>query len=99
MTVYTHRDTVTAASGTIASSTLYIPGGIGNQLIIRANTSTTMFRADLKDDNGLVRVNYGFVQGELNDQDLRLAMAGSYAIEITNADANDTFTVVLAVEE
>ena len=99
MTVYTHRATVTVASGAGATSTLYVPGGLGNQLLIRANTSSTLFRADLKDDNGVIRVNYGFVRGELNDQDLRLAMAGSYAVEITNADVDDTFTVVLSVEE
>ena len=99
MTVYEHRTTLTAASGAATGSTLFIPGGIGNQLLVRANTTSTLFRVDLKDENGIIRCHYGFVRGELNDQELRLAMTGSYAIEITNADADDTFTVILSVEE
>ena len=101
MTVYEHRATVTTASGASASSTLYVPGGLGRQLLIRANTATTLFRADLKDGDGVVRRHYDFHRGEINDTTdaIRLAFVGSYAVEITNASPDDTFSVVLALQE
>ena len=101
MTVYDHRATVTAASGTVSSSTLHIPGGIGHQLLVRANTATTLFRVNLVDENSTTRRHWGFHRGELNDtsDNIRLALAGSWAIQIVNASPDDTFLVLLSVEE
>ena len=101
MTVYEHKATVTVASGAGATSTLFMPGGLGRQLLIRANTATTLFRADLKDEDGVIRRHWGFHRGELNDStdNIRLALVGSYAVEITNASPDDTFTIRLAVQE
>ena len=101
MTVYEHRASVTAVSGTVSSSTLFIQGGLGRQLLVRANTATTLFRVALVDGNSVTRRNWGFHRGEVNDtsDNIRLAFAGSYAIQITNASADDTFAVVLAVQE
>src|SRR3990167_3766629 len=101
MTAYEHKTTVTAASGSATTSTLYIPAGRGSQLLIRANTATTLFRVDLKDEDGVIRRHWGFHRGELNDttDNVRFALVGSYAIEITNASPDDTFTVRLSIEE
>lgn len=101
MTVYEHRATVTTASGTIATSTLFVPGGMGTQLLIRANTATTLFRADLRDGNNLIRRHWGFHRGEINDttDSIRFAFMGSYAVEITNAAPDDTFQIVLTLQE
>ena len=101
MTVYEHKVTITAASGAATSSTLFIPGGMGSQLLVRANTATTLFRVDLKDEDGLIRRHWGFHRGELNDtsDNIRFAFVGSYAVEITNASPDDTFTVRLSIEE
>ena len=99
MTIYEHRASMVCSGGSSSSTTLYCPGGIANQFLVRANTSSALFRANLTDENGVVRVNYGFTRGEINDQDIRLAIVGSYGVNITNATADDTFTVILAIEE
>lgn len=99
MTVYEHRGTVTAAATSAASIGLNIPGGLIRQVLIRANTDTTVFRANLTDASALRRRDYGFHTGEINDTTIALAVAGSLAVNITNASPNDTFTVFLAVQE
>lgn len=99
MTIYEHRDSLTTASGSVGTSTLYIPGGLVRQVLIRANTATTLFRADLTDENSVIRRHYAFHRGELNDMTIQLAVAGSYRVNITNASPDDTFTVVVSVQE
>ena len=101
MTVYEMRASLTTASGTVSSASLYIPGGLGRQLLVRANTATTLFRVQLLDESSVVRRNWGFHRGELNDttDNIRMAFVGSYSLQITNASPNDTFTVVLAIQE
>lgn len=101
MTVYEHKTTLPVASGTIVTSTCYIPGGRGAQLLVRANTATTVFMAELVDGDGVTRRNWGFHTGEINDttDNIRLALTGSWAIRITNASVDDTFRMVLAVDE
>lgn len=99
MTVYEHRATVQAAAGQATAVGLNIPGGLIRQVLIRANTDSTVFRANLTDASGLRIRDYGYHTGELNDMDMSLAIAGSLAINITNASPNDSFTLKLAVQE
>lgn len=99
MTVYEHRATVTAVAGATASTTLSIPGGRIGQVLIRANTDTTVFRADLTDANGLARRHYGYATHEINDTTLDLPWAGPCTLNITNASPNDTFSILFAVAE
>ena len=100
MTVHEHRATVTAVAGAVGSTTLTIPGGLCRQVLIRSTTSlATIFRADLTDANGTVRKNYAYHEGELNDINPALPMAGVYTINITNASANDTFSILVGIQE
>lgn len=99
MTVYEHRQTVTAAAGAASAIGLNIPGGLIRHLLVRANTDTTVFRVNLTDASALRIVDYGYRTGELNDTTIALAIAGSLAVNITNASPNDTFVVKLAIEE
>lgn len=99
MTIYIHSATATAVAGSVTTSSLKIPGGILSQVLVRANTDTTVFRAKLLDENGLEIRHYGFETHELNDMACNLAVAGSMALSITNASANDTFTIRLVVRE
>ena len=69
------------------------------QLLIVSNTSTTVFRADLQDSNGITRRNYDFHTGELNDTGISFPLVGAYTIRITNVSPDDTFDLVMAVEE
>lgn len=99
MTIYEHRTTMVVSAGSISSTTLNILGGLARQFLLRSNTATTVFRAQLEDSNGLVRSNYDFHTGELNDTSLSLPVAGAWTIRITNVSPADTFNVLLAVQE
>ena len=99
MRIYKHRATVTTASGTVGSASLNISGGLYHQLLIRANVATTLFRADITDENSIIIRNYGYHSGEINDIGFFLPLAGVTTINITNASPNDTFTVLLSVAE
>ena len=97
--IYQHRDSVTSASGSVASTTLRVKGGLCRQVVVRANTATTMFRVNLVDENSVTIANYGFHEGEINHVGGPFPLAGTYTINITNASPNDTFTVLLGIEE
>ena len=99
MTVYEHKVSITASSGDVSSTSLKIPGGLLRYVLVRANTGSTVFRFELKDDNGRVRLNYGFHTGEIVDNTVTLPMDGAYTASITNASPDDTFYVVLSVQE
>ena len=102
MTIYEHKVTLTTVAGSVASTTLRIPGGIAHYFLVRALTSPalTTFRADLTDEDGIVRVNYGYHVGELRDDLMEYPITGVYTVNITNAGPNnDTFRVILSVQE
>ena len=94
---FTTSMTVTAAG--VAQATLKMRGGIARQFLIRANTDTTVFRANLKDSNGDIRRTYDFHQGELVDDAIQLPVQGQYTISLTNVSVTDVFKIILGVEE
>lgn len=98
--IYLHRATITTASGTSSTLTLNIPHGLCYQVLIRALTSSaTTFSADITDSNSLRVVDWGFHDGEINEQGILLPMAGVYTLNITNASATDTFSILVGLEE
>lgn len=99
MNIYEYTTSVTTAAGSTSTATLRVIGGLMQQLLVRANTSTTVFRVNLVDDNSITRMNYGFHTGELNDVGSRFPMVNAYTINITNASPDDTFRVLVAVKE
>ena len=103
---YEHRATLVAASGSTATTTLNVSGALLRQVLVRANTQTTLFRVNLVDGNDLTRINYGYHQHELNDtgnspeSPLPFLLHGAYTVNVTNVSpANDTFAVVLSAQE
>ena len=72
---------------------------MANYLLIRSNTASTVFRADLTDEDSIRRLNYDFHEGEIVDDKLNFPITGKYTINITNASPNDTFRIILAVKE
>ena len=99
MTIYEHRDSITAISGAVASLSLKVPGGLLRDVLIRANTATTLFRANLQDSNSVVRQDYAFHRGEIHDTAITLPIQGQWSVNIANASADDTFQVVLGIQE
>jgi len=99
MTIYEFTTSMLISGLSTSTVSLPIRGGLMQQLLIRAATDTTVFRSNLTDDNGIVRVNYGFTTGELNDIGRFFPIVNRYTINITNASRNDTFRILLAVQE
>lgn len=99
MTIYELNTTVTVQGGSNNAVSHNIVGGRCQYLLIRANTATTVFRADLTDHNGLTRLRYDFHQGEIVDDKINFPMTGRYTVNITNASPNDTFQILLSLPE
>lgn len=102
MNIYEHRATIVAAGGSANSTTLHVNGGILRQVLVRANTATTVFEATLTDKNSVVRRHFDFHTGEINmtNSDVQIPLSGEYVLDILNASPNDdTFSIILAVEE
>ena len=99
MTIYQHRATITAASGSTNTVTLNVRGGLCRQVMVIANTSTTVFRTNIVDNSSYTVANYGFSRGQLNDATAQIPMAGVYTVNITNASPDDTFRILLGIVE
>lgn len=99
MLIYQHRATVVAASGSTSTATLKVFGGLLRQVLVTANTASTVFRANLVDENSVTVENWGFSTGQLREDAIALPVAGTYTLNITNASPNDTFTILLGVQE
>ena len=98
MTIYQFRSSVTTASGSTSTTSLNVRGGICRQVLIEANTATTVFQAYIEDSNGLEVIRWSAQTGELNDI-TAIPMAGRYTVYITNASPDDTFSTYFGVEE
>lgn len=98
MNVYQFRATVSTAAGATTTTTLKIPGGLCRQVLIIANTATTVFTPVITDDKGLEVSRYGLQTGELSDI-TAIPMQGAYTVSITNASPDDIFKIMLGVEE
>lgn len=99
MTIYEHKSSVTTSAGSVSSITLRIPGGLCRQVYVKSNTSTTVFRVNLQDEDGDNVVDWGFHRGMLNELAIALPMAGRHTLQITNASPDDTFKIKIKVEE
>ena len=99
MTIYEHRTSLTTASGSPSTTSLNVRGGLLRHFFVQYNTTTTVFRVNLQDQNSLQRGDYGFHTGTLNDMNISMPIAGRLRIGITNASPDDTFQVYVGVEE
>lgn len=99
MTIYEHKTSITAAAGTVSTVTLPILGGLCRLIYIKANTSTTVFRANLQDEDGDNICDWGFSTGMLRENAIAIPVSGRNTLQITNASLNDIFKVKIKVEE
>jgi len=93
---------MTVSGGSVGTTTLNVLGGLVRNVLFRALTNGgtgTIFRADLTDDHSVQRVNWGYSNGEINDDSITFPISGPYTINVTNASTTDTFQIILAVEE
>lgn len=99
MSIYEFRTSITVSGGSASTISLSVNGGLMQQLLILANTSSTVFRASIVDSRNITRRRYGFSTGELNDTGSFFPMVNKHTLNITNASANDTFQIVMAVQD
>ena len=99
MTIYEHKTSLTTASGSVSSLTLRIPGGILRQIYVKANTPTTVFRANLQDEDLDNIVDWGFSTGMLNEVGIDIPVSGRLTFQVTNASPDDTFKIKVKVQE
>ncbi len=98
MRIYQFRATVVTAAGATSTTTLDVIGGICRQVLIVANTATTAFQPFITDDKGLEVSRYSLQVGEMSDI-TSIPMAGKYIVNITNASPDDTFKIMLGIQE
>lgn len=99
MTIYEHKTSVATASGMVSTITLPIRGGLCRFVYVKANTSTTVFRVVVNDEDSDNILDYGFHTGMLRDTDIAVPMSGRHTLQITNAAPDDTFKVKIRIEE
>lgn len=99
MTIYQYRAKLTTAAGATSQVTLPIRGGLCRQVFVTANTSTTTFFVNIQDESSLRILDYPSHTGTLNDVGMAVPMAGKYTFAITNASPNDTFNILMGIEE
>lgn len=97
--IYQHRDTIKASGGSTSTMTLPVIHGLLRHFVIQANTSSTVFRANVTDYKGYRILSYGFATGEINDTGIAVPVQEQYTLSITNASPDDTFKLYYAVEE
>lgn len=98
--IYEFKTSLTVSGGSASTVTLRVIHGLLRNVYVKANTSTTVFRANLKDEDGLNRIDYGFSTGMINDMSIAYPIVNQYTFSITNANpTNDTFAIRLGVEE
>lgn len=95
--IYKFTTTMTISSLTGAANTHRIVHGLMRQLLIVAQTSGTIFRANLTDSDGDVVRNYDFARDQINDS-VPLPTVGVYTINI-NASRDGQFKVKMMVQE
>mgnify|MGYP001562062893 FL=1 len=99
MTVYEFKTSMLTSSGSVNAITLPIRGGLCRYVLIRANTSTTVFRANIQDEDSVRLTDWGFHTGELVENSIAMPMLGRHTLAITNASPDDTFSIRLRVQE
>lgn len=100
MTVYEHKTSIQVSGGSNNTISLRVVGGIWGFFMVRPNTSSTVFRASVSNDNGDVIRSYSFTRTEIVDDAVKIPLSGRCTINITNASvADETFRILFAVAE
>lgn len=89
---------VTVINGTWSGNTQNINGGILLHVIVQAATETTTFDFSITDNSSIVVKNWIGITDELNEE-IYIPVEGKYTLRISNASANENFTVYLGIDE
>ena len=95
--VHQEKYTVTTATGS-ASQTIRAGGNICYDILVKAETSSTTFDVSLTDVYGNVTLSREDNTGELSEQMQKLTY-GNWTLDITNASADEDFSILLLFRE
>lgn len=97
--VYKYKDTLTTVAGSASGNTLPLHG-ICKYIYIASATPTTRFNVTITDDDNHTVKNFDlkFYVGTMRDF-TEFIVQGIYTITISNATANEEFTVKMLVRE
>lgn len=100
MSVYEHKTSFQVSGGSNNTVSLNVIGGMWGYFMVRPNTSSTLFRANVQNKNGDVIRSYAFTRTEIVDDDVKIPISGRVTINVTNASVLDeTFRVLFSVAE
>lgn len=97
MRVHTWKTTITTSTGSGSATSSEFIGGIVHKILVIPATATTDFEATLTDASNIEarRWDYSF---KIDDEN-PLIVEGKYTLTITNASADEDFTVKMSMEE
>ena len=97
--VYKFKDTLTTVAGAASGNTLPLHG-ICKYIYIEPTTSTTTYNVTITDDDNDTVKNFDlrFFKGTMRDF-TEFIVQGIYTVAISNATANEAFTVKMLVRE
>jgi len=97
--VYKYKDTITTVAGSASGNTLPLHG-ICKYIYIEPTTATTTYNVTITDDDNHTVKNFDlrFFKGAMRDF-TEFVVQGIYTISISNATANEAFTVKMLVRE
>jgi hypothetical protein len=98
MSQYKYKPTVVTATGTWTGDTMSVLGGVCTQIYAKSATSTTTFDLKIQDVENIELRKFTAVVGEVNDL-MKWSAQGVLTVTIENASADETFDVIVVVEE
>ena len=95
--VHKHIESITAVAGSGATNTPPIDGDC-KFLYIEPATLTTTYKVNITDDDNDTVKSWDWTKGVLKDR-IPMIMHGVYTVNITDATANEEFSIKMLVEE
>lgn len=98
MVLYKVETSITASAGAVSVNTLKAIGGLCRQVLIYSTNTDTTFNVQLIDEKSRPARDWVDNTYMVNDLDT-FPVQGIYTISITNASADEAFTVFLGIQE
>lgn len=86
-----------ALSGSV--NTHRVAHGLMRQMLIQAETSGVIFRANITDSDGDIVRTYDYARDQINDTGRPIPMTGVYTVNILNASQDGRFRIKMMVHE
>lgn len=96
--IYKYKTTVAVTTGSGATNTNPVIGGICREVLVKPDTATNTYKINIVDEDSITVKTYDFKKGQYIDTTPFIAY-GVYTINITDATIDENFIVRFMVEE